>query len=79
MQFILPNSGTTYAAYLKRGSKLLVLEIQMVQDNKFYWAWLCGRCKSILSHRVALLDSPSTTSSTTYQLFVKNDNTLLVF
>mgnify|MGYP001195014832 FL=1 len=74
------NSGTTYAAYFKRGSTIIgvgdsdgsrqqvSIGLGFVADaNQSYhigWHWL---------------DSPSTTSSTTYQLFVKNDNTVACF
>jgi len=72
--------ATTYAAYFKRGTTIIGVPAtagsrQLVTSG----LGLTGDGNQIEQGVIEYLDSPATTSATTYQLFVNNDNTVNIY
>jgi len=72
--------GTTYGAYFKRGTT--VIGIPSADGSRQLITaglGLTGDGNQIEQGVIEYLDSPATTSATTYQLFVNNDNTVYIY
>ena len=72
--------GTTYGAYFKRGTTVIGIPStdgsrQLVTSGLGYTA----DGNQVEQGVIEYLDSPATTSATTYQLFVNNDNTVYIY
>jgi len=72
--------ATTYGAYFKRGTT--VIGIPPADGNRQLVTSGLGSSvdlNQIYQGVIEYLDSPATTSATTYQLFVNNDNTVYIY
>lgn len=72
--------ATTYAAYFKRGTTIIGVPAtagsrQLVTSGLGF----TGDGNQTETAVIEYLDSPATTSATTYQLFVNNDNTVNIY
>lgn len=74
------STGTTYGGYFKRGSTVISQgDAGSGQQRVGFGMALASDVNQVNSFHYHFLDSPATTSSTTYQFFVNNDNTGVLY
>ena len=72
--------GTTYGAYFKRGTTIIgVPATAGSRQSIASGLGFTGDGNQIEQGVIEYLDSPATTSGTTYQLFVNNDNSIAIY
>ena len=72
--------STTYAAYFKRGTTIIGVPATVgSRQSVTSGLGLTGDGNQIEQGVIEYLDSPATTSGTTYQLFVNNDNAVAIY
>ena len=74
------NHITTYGGYFKRGSTIIgVGDADGSKQQVGMGLGYNGDANQANQASYILLDSPATTSATTYQLYLKNDNAVACF